>query len=487
MKNKLKVVILGAGPSGLSCAWELAEKGYSVVVVEKENRCGGLCVTNEYKGFRFDLGGHRFISSDMELIRKVQSLLNERLLVSERRSIIKMQNKEFAYPIKISDFLTKLNIGCLVRIFGDLICKISNRKLNRQIDSLEDWCVEEFGRTIYNTFFKDYNEKLWGISAKYIACDWAAQRIPSLNARSFIMDILRISNEKKRTFSKYYFYPKGGIGEIFESITNEIEKKNAQIFTGANLLEIITENNKAKKIIFTHNKETVVVDCDYLVSTIPLNSFVALCRDNDKFHELNAWASCLRFRSLRFMNLLIDKPVISSNTWQYIPDKNVIFTRIQEPKSRSRYMAPENKTSLMLEIPCNKGDSVWHSQDADLLQRITEGLKNTGVNLKENEVLGYFSTFAEHAYPIYAKGYFKNRKRIIESLIGSFSNVILCGRQGAFSYLFMDFAMAAGIKSAKFINGDDKISRLGIANISNNSQYIEANSLSDAICESRKY
>lgn len=477
MKNDKTIVILGGGPAGLSCAWHLIEKGYKIVLIEKENRCGGLCRTFDYQGFKFDLGGHRFISSNNDLINKVKYLLKENILIRERKSIVKIDGQEFTYPINIRDLLTKLDFWTIIKINGDLLYKSLGIK-KTEVNSLEDWCISKFGKTIYNKFFKAYNEKLWGISAKYISSDWAAQRIPSLNIRNFLISLIDPRPEKIRTFAKHYLYPKTGMGTIFDHITKVIDKKGVKIFTNCELTEIVYENTTIKKINLLQNKNPISINCDYLISTIPLSSLISLFSGYPMFSRLNTLANDLKDRSLRFMNILIDRPKISDNTWQYIPQKEVIFTRIQEPRLRSPFMVPADKTSLMLEIPCNKGDSIWDMEETKLLSKVLNDLKILNINISKNEILGYFSTYAEYAYPIYTHNYYQNRKQIIDFFIDHYENIILCGRQGTFNYLFMDFAMLAGIHAAEYIlNKNTALDRKKIANIMNFSELVETKSL----------
>lgn len=477
MKNGTTAVILGCGPAGLMCAWHLIENGYKVILIEKKDRCGGLCKTTEYQGFRFDLGGHRFISSNIDLISKIKWLLKEDILIRERKSTIRLDGSEFSYPIEILDLLIKLDVRDIVKITGDLIYKTFNRNIP-EINSLEDWCIEKFGKTIYNKFFKSYNEKLWGVSPKHISSDWAAQRIPSLNLQNFLLDMIGFRKKRKRTFAKQYFYPKIGIGTIFDRIAEIIVKKGGRIFTSSNLVDVVCENNIIERINFTHKEEFMTVDCDYLISTIPLPDLISFFSKSEKLSDLNQCAINLKNRCLRFMNILIDRPLISNNTWQYVPQKEIIFTRIQEPKLRSPFMAPLNKTSLMLEIPCNKGDAIWNMEDAKLLFRVLKDLKILGINVKEREILGYFSTYAEQAYPVYTQDYHQNRRRILEFFLEHYENIVLCGRQGAFSYLFMDFAMLAGMQAANYIlSKNAKIDRWNVANLMNSGELVESKSL----------
>lgn len=478
MGEDRKIVILGAGPAGLMCAWALVEKGYDVTLIEKETSCGGLCKTTDFSGFKFDLGGHRFISANSRLIQKVSSLLKEELLVRERKSVIRITNKVFSYPIRVPELILKLGLMPLLGIGVDfLLKKTLGKNKKKEVNSLEDWCIEKFGRVIYEKFFRPYNEKLWGISPALLLGEWADQRIPSLDISNFLKIFFR--NKEHRTFSKQYLYPKNGIGEIFAYIEKLIVDKEGKIFTNSMIRRIDSAGNKIEGVEFAQKGKICSIKCDYLVSTVPLNEFVNLYPQKHDSAEIISISKQLKYRSLRFMNILLDMPKMSNSTWQYVPEEEIIFTRIQEPKNRSPYMAPVNKTSLMLEIPCNKGDTVWDMPDDELLERVVSDLKKINIRIDDDKIVSFFSTFAEYAYPIYTLDYNRNRKKLLDFFINKFENLLFCGRQGAFSYLFMDYAMMAGILASNYIIGEREYDRWKIANVMNTSELIESKSVTD--------
>ncbi|MBI2560596.1 MAG: FAD-dependent oxidoreductase, partial [Planctomycetes bacterium] len=172
------IVILGGGPCGISAAWELAEKGFEVVVVEKESEVGGLCRTTDYKGFHFDLGGHRFISKNQELIEKILALMGNELLIAHRKSVIKSADKEFDYPLSLNNIIKNMPVATILRCLTDYLkSSIVGRIFTQSDASFEQWVVNRYGQKLYELFFKFYTEKLWGVPPSEISSDWAAERI----------------------------------------------------------------------------------------------------------------------------------------------------------------------------------------------------------------------------------------------------------------------------------------------------------------------
>ena len=465
------IVILGAGPCGLSAAWELSRNGYRVTVIEKEPQVGGLCRTISYKGFRFDLGGHRFISRSQELIRKIQQLMPDELLLKERKSATRFKGRTYPYPLSAKDILTKLPLSISLRSLSDYLKVSLKQRFNPLPEvTFQDWALNRFGRSLYELFFRSYTEKFWGISADELSAEWAAQRIPVFGLRK----------EKCQTYARYFYYPKQGIGQIFEYIAKEVISRQGIIHLNASSSEIIIEAQRVKAVAFLQNSRKPqgsglasdsqshkrYIDCDYLISTIPLPELVSQvmalakwkakplpCRLNGSNDgQLKAQADNLRFRSVRFLNLLIDEPQISSNTWTYVPEKRYLFTRIQEPKLRSPFNAPPGKTSLILEIPCNFQDALWNAPDEQIYQRAVSDLSLLGIELKD-KVMDYFSTRVEYGYPVYALGYANHKQNLLQELSG-YKNLISAGRQGLFRYLFMDQAMEMGGRLAEQIIKD---------------------------------
>jgi Protoporphyrinogen oxidase len=446
------VVILGGGPCGLSAAWELSRTGKKVVIIEAQSSLGGLCKTISYKGFNFDLGGHRFISKNDELINKIKVLMGDDLLVSERISTIRLNGREFQYPLSAGDILKQTDIIFLSRCLVDYVYQALYKKLRNSPDtSFEDWVINRFGRKLYITFFRDYTHKLWGIPSDKLSSDWAAERISLLNLWDVVLRLCGFGREAPRTYTKKFFYPKQGIGQIFEFIAREIKGNEGCIILNARFKRLLLERDRVKGVIYELNGKDEIVNCDWVVSTIPITDLFYKPDRVGGNQDVSTAIRSLRYRSLRFLNILIDKPEIGRNTWTYIPDGKYIMTRIQEPKKRSPYNAPDGKTSLMLEIPCSYNDEVWNMQEDLLFNRGIDDLLKLGIDIKD-KVIDYFYTAERHAYPIYQLDYKLHLKKLF-SWIDAIENLDTCGRNGLFRYIFMDRAMEMGFEAVMIVEG----------------------------------
>lgn len=472
---KKKILVLGGGPCGLSAAWELSRYGHDVAVIEKESRVGGLCITNEYKGYRFDLGGHRFISKNKELVENVCEMMGDELLTADRKSVILLKGKTFDYPLSAKDIFLKMDIWTNLGAFTSyLIATVSKVVLQKKDISFEDWIVNRFGRTLYNLFFGPYTEKLWGISPKLISTDWASQRISLLNLKDVLFRLFKLKKVTPRTYAKGYFYPKKGIGQMFDIMSEEISGMGGKIVLNAAVSRIQVNNNNVKSVCYTQHGVTRTIDCDAVISTIPLTDLVKAFPGH-LTQDVIQHTALLKFRSVRFLNILVDLPDISDNTWMYVSEGKYITTRIQEPKRRSPFSAPEGKTSVMLEIPCNENDEIWNCPKESLLNRCLADLKELGIDIQE-KVIDCFTTSVTHGYPVYSLDYAMHRQKLFDFL-DRYENLITCGRQGTFRYIFMDTAMEMGITAAQNLMLDNVCKKVDVQLMRSEKELIEATSV----------
>lgn len=432
----MKVVIFGAGPCGLTAAWELAKSGITPIVIEKENSVGGLCKTIQKHGYRFDLGGHRFISKDHALIENIRALMPDELLTRTRKSVIRFHDREYDYPINVLNVIKQSTPWMTLKFALGYSASLAGLSISRSSEnSFERWVDINFGKPLNRFFFKPYTEKLWGIPASDLSDDWAAQRISLLNAGMVLLKALSLSKATPRTYASKYLYPKKGIGSIFEKMAGEIKSFGGEVLTSAQPLRFETRKNRIHRVLVGNsNGNKSYIEADHYLSTIPLDTLVRLIGSGNP--------PTLPFRSLRFLNIQLNRENLSPNTWMYIPETDLIMTRIQEPKHRSPFSAPKGKTSMILEIPCGKGDAVWSMSDERLLYRALKDLQTLGFDI-ESEITSYFSTRIEHAYPCYKIGYLQTVEEM-RHVVNRFENLTTLGRQGLFRYIFMDTAMIMG-------------------------------------------
>ncbi len=442
----MSIVVLGAGAAGLTAAWDLVRHQIPVIVIEKEARPGGLCQTFEKDGFRFDLGGHRFITKNRELEQEMLQLLGNDFLKRRRKSVILFEGHEFAYPLKIEDIFRNLGPK---RAFSAVLSYLKNQWKTRrgEIDTstFEGWARSHFGEDLYHKFFGPYTSKLWGIPPAELASDWAGQRISLLNLTQTFFHLLHLSRKKPRTYAMEYYYPRRGIGQMFERMAESIEQNGGTIYYNTVLKSIRTESNQIRTITVVGPSGQWDIEAKGYISTIPL-SHVVQAFDIPHASEIRESCDFLKYRALRCLNLLIDHESFGDITWRYVADGHRMITRIQEPKQRSPESAPQGKTSLMLEIPCNEGDEMWNAAETAILPRAFRELKELGFDI-ESKLLGIFSTRTPHAYPLFRVGYEIHRKRLLEFL-QQFPQFSTCGRQGTFRYIFQDTAQLMGRSAA---------------------------------------
>jgi protoporphyrinogen oxidase len=448
------VVVLGGGPAGLAAAWDLVTRGRPVVLLEQGARLGGLCATNEYRGWRFDLGGHRFISGNRELVDRVQALMGDDLLRMERRSVIALNGHLIDYPLSWRGLWRRLPAATMARVLGDYVRESATSRLRPRPDvTFEDWVVRRFGRRLYDLFFKEYTQKLWGIPPAQLSADWAAQRISLLNLADVTLRLMGLRSDVPRTYARAYLYPKLGIGQMFERIAEAVLAGGGEVITGAAARGFVVEGDQVRAVRFECGGQSREIACAAVISTMPLPDLAWALGGRDP--ELEAAADQLRYRGVRFLNLLIDLPDLSENTWIYVPRKDCLMTRIQEPKRRSPFMAPPGKTSAMLEIPASPGDRVWAMSREELLERGLHELAVLGFDVRDR-VIDAFVISTAHAYPIYALGYQAHRRRLLE-YVHRYRNMVSVGRQGVFRYIFTDTAMEMGTMAAKWAtDGGDR-------------------------------
>lgn len=317
---------------------------------------------------------------------------------------------------------------------------------------------------MYKHFFEGYTGKLWGIDPKFLSGDWASQRISLMDLKDVVRRLLPGKKSSVRTYARQYRYPKLGFGQLYTRLAEELEARGAKILLNSDVCGLDAENNRIGSVSYKHNEEVKHIQCDELISTLPLS---LMCKLTD-------FDSQLEFRSLRFMNMPMETENISDNTWQYLSDPEMLGTRLQEPKRRSSYMAPEGRSSVMIEIPCNQNDDVWNMDGKKLQTRILSDLEALGVDpkLATGE---FFTSYTEHAYPLMDITYQAKREKAITHLC-QFENLIMTGRQGTFRYIFTDTAMEMGMMAAQsVIDGKDR--RREIFDFRNEKTVIEVQSV----------
>lgn len=471
-----EVVVLGGGACGLTAAYALARAGVGVTVLERETRVGGLCGTHERDGFRFDLGGHRFISRSAALHALVRQLVGDALLERTRSSVVLHGGRRYRYPLDFGDLLAQVSLARGARIVGSYVGQRARRRLRPAADvSFEDWVTHRFGRALYDDFFGPYTEKLWGLPPTEISADWASQRISLLSLSDVMLRLCGLRRGGARTYARRYLYPKLGIGQIFERMADAMTARGGRLVGGARVSGVELHRGRVRAVRYVTGGREHELAADAVLSTIALPTLARMLAGGAPPADVAGAADRLRFRAIRLCNVLLDLPAVSPHTWMYVSEPRYLMARIQEPRQRSPFAAPPGQTSLMLEIPCHVGDAIWRAPQDDIYARCMDDLARLGFGELRRATLGHFSTYVEEGYPIYHLDYQRDRRRLLD-YVGGVANLISCGRQGAFRYIFMDTAMEMGIAAATALVRGGRLAR-PIAELHAEGGLIEAQAL----------
>jgi protoporphyrinogen oxidase len=335
----------------------------------------------------------------------------------------------------------------LFRSLFDYMLQAGKKRFSASSDiSLEEWIKSRFGKTLYEIYFKPYSEKLWGIPCSEISSDFASQRISLINLWDVLKRLLIKGGETPKTYATTFFYPAGGIGQIPLRIAEEIEKRGGKIVLRSKAVSIKSKGKRVFGVLIKRNQKEELLRGDFIIATIPISELVEILSPPDRIKEM---AKELRFRSVVFLNIILNIKRVQENCWIYIPEKDYLIFRIQEPKNWHPENSPKEKTSLILEIACDYGDEIWDMDEKSLFAIAMSELARMGFNISQY-VSSYFVTRLRYAYPVYFIGYKRILSEIIEHLL-EYENLIVCGRQGLYRYNNMDHSMEMGMLSARCV------------------------------------
>ena len=454
------VIILGAGLAGLGAGYALSHSSpvsnpkTNVLVIEAGKTVGGLAITKNHHGFRFDLGGHRFKTSKPKIEQLVRNILGDELLVVKRSSKILLRDKYFDYPLKPLNAISGFGIPTTAKIILEYSAgQLKKPFVNKKIVSLEDWVVRHFGRTLFNIYFREYSEKVWGINCNRICMEWMEQRIQKLSLGKAIKKALFKNNNKDtHTLASEFLYPSLGIGHISSRLREEIEKNNT-VLTNSRVVRINHNGDKIENVITRAGADSQTSEHSgkEFISSIPVATLVQLLHPRPPTEILEA-ASKLKYRDLVIVTIMLNRARVTDQTWIYLPEQKIPFGRIHEPTNWSSKMAPPGKTLLVTEFFCFRGDETWSASDEELAETTITNLINLGF-IKRHEVLDQVVLRIPRAYPLFEVGYTKQLEKIC-TYLERYKNLRLIGRGGMFRYYNMDHTLESGISAAEALMAD---------------------------------
>lgn len=507
MKN---IIIIGAGPAGLTAAYELLKAGgYNVTVLEATDRIGGICASVSCGGNIMDLGGHRLFSKDERITawwREIMPLQsspslddiitgrkrqyakhgadpekrNGVLLIRERSSHIYYNKKLFDYPVKLGcDMLKKLDPITTAKVIASYMYYSVNKLPE---SNLENFYINRFGRVLYSMFFEGYTQKLWGRHPREISADWGVQRVKGLSVKAVTKDMIRkITGTKKRrntetSLIEKFLYPKLGSGQLWEMVAHKVRGMGGQIDFCSKVTRLETDGGKVTSVICDDTKYSA----DEVISSMPISGLVKALPAPQSIRDT---AEKLPYRELVVLGLLVDKTELKSSAdkptpsgvipdvWIYVQDKKVKLGRIQIFNNWSPYIVKDVKNTvwLGLEYFCTKGDEIWDMSEKQLAQLAVKELRKIGV-ITNAKILGFHAERVDKAYPAYFGSY--SKLGIVKDYLNGFENLWCVGRNGQHRYNNMDHSMMTAMLTAQqIIQG--KHDKASVWNVNTDKEYHE--------------
>lgn len=443
------MVVLGAGPAGLAAARHLTSRGLPPVILERAPVVGGISRTEYYKGYRFDLGGHRFFTRIPGIEQLWRDIMGDDFLKVSRQSRILYQCRFLDYPLHLPNVLAGLGAReSLLCLFSYLHARFRSQK---DLETLEGWISNRFGKRLFKKFFESYSEKVWGRSCREIRSHWSGQRIGSLSFLKALSDSLFQTGDSKSLVREFQ-YPVKGAGMMWERMKDALIAERAQLYLSARTVRVEQEGDRIRRLIFEYNGEICHISVDHLISSIPLADLIQII-DPPVPEAVRKAAESLFFRSFIMVLLILDREDLFRDQWIYVHDSSVRVGRIQNFKRWSPYMVPDlKKTSLGMEYFCSPEDDVFNMKDGELIALASEELVRLGF-VAEQDVMDATVVRVTNAYPVYDMDYEKHL-HVIRSFLQTIRNLQTIGRNGMHAYSNMDLAMHSGILAAKNVLGE---------------------------------
>jgi len=448
-----RVVIAGAGPAGLTAAYELCRAGVTSTVLEADSVVGGISRTVERDGWRFDIGGHRFFTKVPEVEALWHEILpDEDFLLRPRLSRIFYQGKYFDYPLKAMNALK--NLGLIEAVLCVLSYGWARVRPPKDQTNYEGWLVARFGWRLYRTFFKTYTEKVWGVPVSSMPADWAAQRIKNLSLMSAIINALTPSRNQKDITSliEEFQYPKYGPGMMWERCTEQVEAQGTEVRMKTKVVGVKYADGRAHTVVTeARDGNRTEVPADHVISSMPFPHLIR-AMDPPAPAEVLAAADDLQFRDFLTIALVVPESAGFPDNWIYIHAPEVKVGRIQNFGSWSPYLVKDGRTCLGLEYFVFEGDELWNAKDEDLIEMGAKELGVLGLVDPSAVQAGYVVRMPK-AYPTYDEFYRTNVEVMREWLESAAPNVHPVGRNGMHKYNNADHSMFTAMLTVQNILG----------------------------------
>jgi protoporphyrinogen oxidase len=449
-----QIAIIGAGPAGLAAAYELTRQGAFALVLESSDRVGGLARTLEHDGCLFDIGPHRFYTKNREVRQFYLDILADDVVLVNRLTRILYNNRLFNYPLTPINVVGGLGLIECARVMGGYGLSQARRLVSRVDErTFEDWITNRFGARLFEIFFKNYTEKVWGIPCSNLGADWAAQRIKGLSLPQAVRNALFHDNNGVKSLVNEFLFPRLGSGQLYEKMSAHVTARGGSLRTRSRVKRIRREGEQARSIVVENAAGAPEdIPIDFLLSSAPITEIVEMM-DPPAPDAVRAAAQSLRYREHLGVHLKVRGAPFPDN-WIYVHSKEVRMARVSNYRNFSPLMAggAEDISPLTAEYFATANDPLWKSSDEALIGLATAELKGMKFLQSEDQVLSGFVVRSPKAYPVMEIGY-ERHIGLVKAWIDGFENLLPIGRSGMFKYNNQDHAIATGLLAARTVLG----------------------------------
>ncbi|MDP2052582.1 MAG: FAD-dependent oxidoreductase [Acidobacteriota bacterium] len=454
MSGKQRVVILGAGPAGITAAWRLAQLGYPVTVLERDDAVGGMARTINVGNYAVDFGPHTFhireTDESRQVLAAIKHFFGDDPLILTRGTRVLLRGKEYVYPLEMLQVLTGVSPFLSARIIFDYLVATLKSAFApaKKEDSFEEWGVRNLGRTLYDLCFGIYSARVWGLPTSQISSK-QAQRVAKLNLKNIILRTLGIKADPATYFTKY-MYPRKGISLLYDGMAAEVRAAGSVIKLQAPAVRLERSGDRVTRVAYTEGGQDKTIDCDILLSTLPLPALVSMMSPALP-PAVASHAAKLKYRSLKLIYIVLKRARMTDYHWVYLLDEQFRVNRLSEQKNVSAEMVPPDSTVLCIELSLWKDEPLWQASDAEIFELALRDLMKMGYGVTPEEVLEYHVTDIPTAYPVYELNFEDHLIPVLDG-VHEVSNLLTLGRHGLFLNNSMDDNVLLGMQIADHIN-----------------------------------
>ena len=454
MSAKQRVVVLGAGPAGITAAWRLTELGYPVTVLDRDGAVGGMARTIKAGNYLVDYGPHTFHIRETEesrtVLKSISRFFGDDPLILTRGTRVLLRGKEYVYPLEMLQVLTGVSPLLSARIVFDYMMATlkSTFAPAKKEDSFEEWGVRNLGRTLYDLCFGIYSARVWGLPTSQISSK-QAQRVAKLNLKNIILRTLGINADPATYFTKY-MYPRQGISMLYEGMAAEVVAGGNKILLNSPVVRLERADDRIARVVYTVDGREQVIEADVVLSTLPLPALVNMTTPPLPATVIEH-ASKLRYRSLKLIYIALKRARMTDYHWVYLLDEQFRVNRLSEQKNVSPEMVPPDRTVLCIELSLWQDEPLWLQSDEEIYQLALRDLMKMGYGVTEAEVDEYHVMDIPTAYPVYELNFEDHLIPVLDG-VHEIPNLLTLGRHGLFLNNSMDDNVLLGMQIADHIN-----------------------------------